>query len=140
MIQEYQLKLFNSVNLRKMKNYLNFTNDIIEYYSEADLAITRSGASTSGELINTQTPFIAIPLPKSADNHQYKNAQYYEKKELGYLLEEKNISDKLYDLIVSIYKDKTIIEKIIFNQSQHSDKYIFQKLNMNIKKIINEKN
>ena len=118
----------------------NFTNDVIDYYSKADLAITRSGASTSGELINTQTPFIAIPLPKSADNHQFKNAQYYEKKGFGYLLEEKNISDKLYDLIVSIYKDKTIMEKIIFNQSQHSDKDIFKKLNMNIKKILNEKN
>ena len=117
----------------------NFTNDVIDYYSKADLAITRSGASTSGELINTQTPFIAIPLPKSADNHQFKNAQYYEKKGFGYLLEEKNISDKLYDLIVSIYKDKTIMEKIIFNQSQHSDKDIFKKLNMNIKKILNEK-
>ena len=45
----------------------------------------------------------------------------------------------MYDLIVSIYKDKTIMEKIIFNQSQHSDKDIFKKLNMNIKKILNEK-
>ena len=29
-------------------------------------------------------PFISIPLPTSADNHQLKNAEYYQKKVMGY--------------------------------------------------------
>ena len=41
------------------------------------LVITRSGASVLGELINLKIPFISIPLPTSADNHQYKNAEFY---------------------------------------------------------------
>ena len=61
-------------------NYLVLLNKILEYYSKVNLVITRSGASVLGELINTRTPFIAIPLPTSADNHQYKNAKYYEKR------------------------------------------------------------
>ena len=60
----------------------NFTDKIIEYYSKANLVITRSGASVLGELINFKIPFIAIPLPTSADNHQYKNAEFYQKKGL----------------------------------------------------------
>ena len=67
----------------------NFTNNIIKYYSKANLVITRSGASVLGELINVKIPFITIPLPSSADNHQYKNALFHSKKGYGYLLEEK---------------------------------------------------
>ncbi len=118
----------------------NFTNKILEYYSKVNLVITRSGASVLGELTNTRTPFIAIPLPTSADNHQYKNAKYYENRGFGYLLEEKNISNKLYDLLSSIMQDKTKIKKIISNQSQYSDKDIFKRLISTIEKIINEKN
>ncbi len=118
----------------------NFTNKINEYYSKANLVITRSGASVIGELINVKTPFIAVPLPTSADNHQYKNAEYYQKKGLCYLLEEKNISKDLYGLIYSIYNNNDEIKQIITNQSQYSDKEIFNQLNTNIEKIINEKN
>ena len=115
-------------------------NQILDYYSKVNLVITRSGASVLGELLNTRTPFIAIPLPTSAENHQYKNAKYYEKKGFGYLVEEKNISSELYDLLMSLIKDKTKIQKIISNQSQYSDKEMFKKLNVIIDKIIDEKN
>ena len=62
----------------------NFTDNIDEYYSKSNLVITRSGASVLAELINVKIPFIAIPLPTSADNHQYKNAKFYEKKVMDF--------------------------------------------------------
>ena len=118
----------------------NFTNNIIEYYSKVNLVITRSGASVLGELLNLKIPFISIPLPTSADNHQLKNAEFYSKKGYGYLLEEKDIKFKLYDLINLIYNDTSLINKIKFNQKQYSDKNIFKKLNTQIEEITNEKN
>ena len=118
----------------------NFTNKIIDYYSKVNLVITRSGASVLGELINVKIPFIAIPLPTSADDHQFKNAIYYEKKGFGYLINEKYINEQLYDLIKSIFEDKSLKKNIIFNQSQFSDKNIFKNVNSHIEKIINEKN
>jgi UDP-N-acetylglucosamine--N-acetylmuramyl-(pentapeptide) pyrophosphoryl-undecaprenol N-acetylglucosamine transferase len=118
----------------------NFTNNIVDYYAKANLVITRSGASVLGELINIKIPFISIPLPTSADNHQFKNALYYKKKEFGYLITENHINDQLYDLIKSIFQDKSLIKNILTNQSQYSDKNIFQNLNIHIEKIINEKN
>ena len=63
----------------------NFTDKIINYYRKSDLVITRSGASVLGELINVKIPFISIPLPSSADNHQFKNAEFYHKKGYGFL-------------------------------------------------------
>tara|TARA_B100000963_G_C22543012_1_gene633097 strand:+ start:73 stop:870 length:798 start_codon:yes stop_codon:yes gene_type:complete len=118
----------------------NFTNKIIDYYSKANLVITRSGASALGELINVKIPFIAIPLPTSADNHQYINAKFYEKKGFCYFLEEKNISNQLYEIINEIFNDIDGKNTIKLSQSQYSDKDIFKKININIDKIIYEEN
>ena len=118
----------------------NFTSNIIDYYSKSNLVITRSGASVLGELVNFKIPFISIPLPTSADNHQYKNAQFYSKKGYGNFLEEKDIKNKLYDLIVSTVNDKSMLNNILSNQKQLSDKNIFENLNSQIEKILNEKN
>ena len=93
-----------------------------------------------GELLNVKIPFISIPLPSSADNHQYKNAEFYLKKGYGYLLEEKDIKNKLYDLIISIFEDKSSIKNVLSNQRQYSDKNIFRNLKDQIEKIIDEKN
>ena len=121
-------------------NLFNFTDKIIDYYSKSNLVITRSGASVLGELINAKIPFISIPLPTSADNHQYKNAEFYFKKGYGYLLEEKDIKNKLYDLINSIFNNKSLLNNILTNQKQYSDKDVFNNLFNQLEKIFNEKN
>ena len=113
----------------------NFTSNIIDYYFKTNLVITRSGASVLGELVNFKIPFISIPLPTSADNHQYKNAEFYSKKGYGIFLEEKEIKNKLFDLIVSTLNDKSILNSILLNQRQHSDKDVFENLNSQIEKI-----
>ena len=118
----------------------NFTSHIIDYYIKSNLVITRSGASVLGELVNFKIPFISIPLPTSADNHQYKNAAFYSKKGYGHFLEEKNIKSDLHDLIVSTFNDKLMLNRILLNQKQRSDKNIFENLNNQIDKILNEKN
>ena len=118
----------------------NFTDKILNYYSKANLVITRSGASVLGELVNLNIPFITIPLPTSADNHQYKNAEFYSKKGYGYLIQEKDIKFKLYKLIDDIFKNKSLIRNILSNQKQYSDKNIFKNLIKEIEKNFNEKN
>jgi UDP-N-acetylglucosamine--N-acetylmuramyl-(pentapeptide) pyrophosphoryl-undecaprenol N-acetylglucosamine transferase len=118
----------------------DFSSKILDYYSRSNLVITRSGASVLGELINVKIPFIAIPLSTSADNHQHKNAIYYEKKGFGYLLPEKDINNRLYKLIKSFSENKYLIKNILANQSQHSDKNVFKIINTHIEKIINGKN
>ncbi len=118
----------------------NFTENIKEYYNKANLVITRSGASVLGEIINAKIPFISIPLPTSADNHQYKNAKFYSKRGYGYFIEEKNIKNQLFELLNSIIKDKYLLEKFLSNQSQYSDKDVFKNINKITEEILNEKN
>ena len=55
----------------------SFNEEIFQKYNQVDFAITRSGASTISELIFFNIPFLAIPLPKSKDNHQFYNARDY---------------------------------------------------------------
>ena len=138
-IQNEQLsKFYKKANIDY--EIFNFTNKISDYYSKANLVITRSGASALGELINIKIPFISIPLPTSAENHQFKNAVYYKNKGFGYLIEEKDVNEQLYGLIKSIFNDKSLIKNILASQSQYSDKNIFKNIDTHIDKIINEKN
>ncbi len=48
-----------------------------EVYAEADLVVSRAGATTLSELAVLGKPAILIPYPSAADNHQEKNGQYY---------------------------------------------------------------
>ncbi len=118
----------------------NFTSNIKDYYSKANLVITRSGASALGELLNVKIPFICIPLPSSAEDHQTKNAIFYEERGLGYLVMEKDINNNLLNLINSIYEKNSLVEKILINQSQYSDKNVFDNIKTHIEGLINEKN
>ena len=116
----------------------NFSENILEYFSKVDLAITRAGSSMIAELINCNIPFISIPFPYSAENHQLKNAKYFEKKGYGFLVEEQDIDFKLFSLIKMIHKDKNLLMQIKEKQKNHSDKSVFKKVDKYIKEIINE--
>ncbi len=117
----------------------NFSNNILNYFSKINLAITRSGSSMLAELINAKVPFIAVPLPSSVDNHQLKNAIYYEKNGYSYLIEEKDLNTKLFQLIKKINEDRSLLSQIINKQSQYSDKSVYENIDKQLNKIINEK-
>ena len=91
------------------------------------------------ELTNAKIPFISVPLPSSADNHQFKNAEYYQKK-MSFLIEEKNLNEKLFLLLKDIYGNSSILDQMSLNQSQYSDKNVYKNVDEIIKNLINEKN
>ena len=92
------------------------------------------------ELTNANIPFIAVPLPSSADNHQLKNAKFYETKKFSLLIEEKDLKLKLSKIIEDIYNNNLILDKIIENQRQHSDKNVYKNIDKILKETINENN
>ncbi|MDC0426589.1 UDP-N-acetylglucosamine--N-acetylmuramyl-(pentapeptide) pyrophosphoryl-undecaprenol N-acetylglucosamine transferase [Pelagibacteraceae bacterium] len=127
-------------NLKIDYELFNFTDNILEYFSKAELVITRAGSSATAELINCKKPFISIPYPYSADSHQDKNAAYFEKKGYSFLIKENEVSEKLFPLIKLIYNDKAILNKLIDEQKKHSDKNVFFKINNEVKNLIHERN
>ena len=106
----------------------NFEKDILNYYKKVNLVITRSGSSVIAELINCQIPFIAIPLESSADNHQLVNATFFKTKGMCYLLREHEIDKKLFLLIKSFHKDKSLLSKIKNKQKKFINKNVYKKI------------
>ncbi len=54
-----------------------FFKNMVEVYEQADLLVSRAGATTLAELAVLKKPAILIPYPFAADNHQDKNANHY---------------------------------------------------------------
>ena len=118
----------------------NFSNNLENYFSKTNLVITRSGSSVLAELTNANLPFISVPLPSSADNHQLKNALYYQRKNLALLIEEKELDNKLANVIKDIYTKRSILDEILQTQRQFSDKNVYKNIDYAVDEIIDEKN
>ena len=58
-----------------MADVFAFSHEMPTKLSQADFAISRSGASTLWELCANGLPSIFIPFPHAAANHQYFNAK-----------------------------------------------------------------
>lgn len=82
---------FNETNLE----IFEFSKEIEKKMSEADLAISRAGASSLWELCANALPSIFIPFPYAAGNHQYYNAKFLKDKGITEIcLQDGEILDK----------------------------------------------
>lgn len=84
----------------------SFIEDIGVAYDHADLVICRSGASTIAELIALGKPAILVPLPTSADNHQFHNAKEIDDNKGGWVYEQKDLTPEIL-----AEKIKTLMDK-----------------------------
>ena len=94
----------------------DFTNDMPQLLQKADLAISRSGASTLWELCANALPAIFIPYPYAAGDHQYYNAKFLQDKNLTKIYRENETDlDGLFAHINSINLNKisTNLTKVI---------------------------
>ena len=118
-------------------NIFDFTNNILDLIGSSDLAISRCGASTTAELVNTLTPFIAVPYPYSMDNHQYLNAKYYESKDCCWVIEQDKFSStNLFNLILEIMTDKKKLENVRESMKKNNSKDVYDKVENAIKEFI----
>ena len=65
---------------------------------------------------------------------------YYQRKNYAFLLEEKDLNNKLLSYIKEFYDNKSILNKIAKNQRNHSDKNVYNIIDRTIEEITNEKN
>ena len=116
----------------------SFEKKLSKYIQEADLCITRAGASTLAELSVITTPFIAVPLPNSKDSHQLENANFYKDNECCWIIEQHLFEDKIESFLLDIFNNKTDY----FNKKENLKKLNYQNtwinVNQKILKVINE--
>jgi len=115
----------------------DFSENIGAYYEMADLAIARAGALTLAELETRKIPTLLIPLENSAGDHQLYNAQEFVGKNLGILLEQKNLHPKTLRNNIDKLRDKLSFFDENFKPSVHisAAKVIADNLNRYIKRI-----
>ena len=145
------IKIFqqsNEKNISFLKNFYlknNIENKVFSFdknfsttIKQADLCITRAGASTLAELSVLNIPFIAVPLPTSKDNHQFENANYYKDNECCWIIEQKYFEEKIEEVLKDIINNRTDY----FKKKENLKKLNFQNtwinVNQKILKIINE--
>ncbi len=122
---EHELFDFDEKLLNKAVNY--------------DLAITRAGASTISELAYLNIPFVAIPFPYAKDDHQYYNAEFYEKNQSSWLIMQKDINkNNLIDLIKKIFEDHNEYYSRKNKLIQLNKENTWEKNKLKLIKLINE--
>ncbi len=97
--------------------FMPFVLNMNVLYSAADLVIGRAGAGTIAELTRCETPSILVPYPFAADNHQYKNALYHERRGSCLLVEQTAI-DRLIDETLHLITDDCLLEDMRYNMQQ----------------------
>lgn len=71
---------------------IGFSKELPSLIAKADMAISRSGASTLWELTTNGCPAFCIPYPYAAGNHQLANAHFIVEHTMGWCVEQ---SDEL---------------------------------------------
>ena len=77
--------------------FVPFTDEMNAVLSAADLVISRAGAGAIAEIIRCRVPSVLVPYPHAADNHQYLNASFLERKGGGIVCLEEKMKDILLD-------------------------------------------
>tara|TARA_Y100000590_G_scaffold180235_1_gene205416 strand:- start:1330 stop:2409 length:1080 start_codon:yes stop_codon:yes gene_type:complete len=134
--QKYSLIEYYKKN--NIKNYVfEFDKNVIKLILSSDLAITRCGASTTAELAHTLTPFIAVPLPGSIDNHQYLNAKFYKDRGCCWIIEQKNLNkENLFNLIMETIKNKNKLETVRNNMKKIYSNKVYDNIENQVKQFI----
>ncbi len=90
-----------------------FFEDIGKIMNEADLVISRSGASIVTELMLVGKPSILVPYKFATDDHQYYNAQYLVKKNAAVMIQEEMLTPEILTYkIANFIKHPEKLEKM----------------------------
>ena len=150
--KRYKLKIFHQTSLANYNNLKNFylknkienklfdfSEDVLKFMSKSNICITRAGASTLAELVFLNIPHIAIPLPTAKDNHQFENANFYQKLDCNWILNQGEINNiNLIDKLVNIIENKEEFLRKKKNMKNFSYQNTWNNINQKIITIINE--
>ena len=112
---------------------LPYLDNLPALLKNADLIVTRAGASTMAEILSLNLPAIFIPSPYVANNHQYYNALEIKNNNGGELLEEKDLTsealiNKINEVLNDDKKYQSMKENLKKMSMNNSSDVIYKKL------------
>lgn len=83
---------------------VDYIEEMGKAYRMSDMVICRGGAGTMAELVATEKPAIVVPWSGAAENHQFYNGKYLEKKGAAFLVSEEEWTDyPLFDTLTDLF-------------------------------------
>ena len=94
---------------------LDFLGDMPDRYANADLVISRAGASSISEICLLGKPAILVPSPNVAEDHQTHNAMALVNKEAAVLVRDAEAGEKLISTALELLKDDARLKTLHTN-------------------------
>ncbi len=90
-----------------------FSTEMEQFYSLADVVISRSGAASLTELSHYGLPSVLIPYPAAADDHQTFNARIFEQAGAArVLVENKTSPETLHQVVTEILTNQPLRQEM----------------------------
>ena len=93
----------------------DFLSDMPDRYAQADLVISRAGASSISELCLLGKPAILVPSPNVAEDHQTHNAMALVEKDAAVLVKDAEAAEKLIPTALELIQDEKTLKKLHTN-------------------------
>jgi UDP-N-acetylglucosamine--N-acetylmuramyl-(pentapeptide) pyrophosphoryl-undecaprenol N-acetylglucosamine transferase len=99
----------------------SFISDMAAAYLEADLVVSRAGATTLAELAILGKPAILIPYPHAADDHQTTNAAFLVRGGAALMFQEQGLDGpKLREEILGLLNDAPRLQGMAARMKQYA--------------------
>ncbi len=128
-------KAFVDNELDKCSNLsmVEYIHDMPLKMSAADIVICRAGAMTISEIAMMKKACFIIPSPNVSDNHQFNNAKVLADANAAFVLEEKNIDDKVFanemeKLILDVDRRTTYSKNVAEFANLDANKLIYDEI------------
>ena len=94
---------------------LDFLSDMPDRYAQANLVISRAGASSISELCLLGKPAILVPSPNVAEDHQTHNAMALVNKDAAVLVRDVEAAEKLIPTALELIQNEKRLEQLHTN-------------------------
>ena len=101
---------------------LDFLSDMPDRYAQADLVISRAGASSISEICLLGKPAILVPSPNVAEDHQTHNAMALVNRDAAVLVKDAEAQLRLIPTAMQLINDAAQLEKLHTNVLQLAEK------------------
>lgn len=101
---------------------LDFLSDMPDRYAQADLVISRAGASSISEICLLGKPAILVPSPNVAEDHQTHNAMALVRRDAAVLVKDADAAEQLIPTALELIQDPKRLEQLHTNVLQLAEK------------------
>lgn len=101
---------------------LDFLSDMPDRYAQADLVISRAGASSISEICLLGKPAILVPSPNVAEDHQTHNAMALVKRDAAVLVKDGEAAEQLIPMALKLICDAERLKTLHTNVLQLAEK------------------